>query len=61
VIAIEVKSSNVVHDEDVKHLNWFETEVGEEYQVTKLLVNAGAFAYTRQDNVHVVPAVMLGC
>ena len=48
-------------DQYVEHLNWFEDTVKDEFQVTKVLLNTGPYAYTREsDGVHVIPIAMLG-
>lgn len=61
LILFEVKTNNEVKDSYVKHLNWFEEELGDEFKITKVLLNTGKYAYTRrEDNVHVVPIALLG-
>lgn len=34
-------------DQYIEHLNWFEDTVKDEFQVTKVLLNTGPYAYTR--------------
>ena len=60
LLAIEVKAKISIDNDDIKHLIWFEEQVKEEYQVTKIIVYAGEFAYTREDGVHLIPACLLG-
>ena len=61
LILFEVKANPDVKDAYVRHLNWFEDEIGDEFKVTKVLLNAGRYAYTRQeDHVHVIPLALLG-
>lgn len=60
ILAIEVKAASTVRDEDVKHLNWFEHTTAEEFDVIRLIVYMGQYAYTRKDGVHVIPAALLG-
>jgi predicted AAA+ superfamily ATPase len=60
LLLIEVKTGVSVSEDDARHLNWFEAEAADEYKITKLLIHAGPFAYTRNDGVHVIPASMLG-
>jgi predicted AAA+ superfamily ATPase len=60
VIAIEVKLSSSVEGGEIKHLQWLEKTFGEQYKITKMIVNTGGTAYTRKDGVLVVPAVLLG-
>ena len=61
LILFEVKTNPDVKDSYVRHLNWFENEIGDEFKVTKVLLNTGRYAYTRQeDHVHVIPLALLG-
>lgn len=61
LLLFEVKARPSVKESDVKSLNWFEETVQDEFDVVKVLLNTGPYAYTRQqDNVHVVPIAMLG-
>lgn len=61
LILFEVKTDNEVKDSYVRHMNWFEDEIGDEFKVTKVLLNTGKYAYTRQeDHVHVIPLALLG-
>lgn len=60
IIAIEVKSASSVTDHDVQHLNWFQETISSEFEVIKLVVYMGEYAFTRKDGVHIVPAAMLG-
>lgn len=59
VLAIEVKLSSSIRDEDVKHLKWLQSELGEEL-IGMVVVNTGPMAYRRADGVAVVPAALLG-
>lgn len=61
LILFEVKTNPDVKDSYVRHLNWFEDEIGDEFKITKVLLNTGRYAYTRQeDHVHVIPLALLG-
>ena len=61
LILFEVKADPDAKDQYVEHLNWFEDTVKDEFQVTKVLLNTGPYAYTREsDGVHVIPIAMLG-
>ena len=61
LILFEVKANPDVKDAYIRHLNWFEDEIGDEFKVTKVLLNTGRYAYTRQeDHVHVIPLALLG-
>ncbi|MDR3069570.1 MAG: DUF4143 domain-containing protein [Propionibacteriaceae bacterium] len=59
VIAVEVKLNPIVDTSDVRHLNWF-AEAFATYNVTKIIITPGPYAYTRPDKVHVIPAILLG-
>lgn len=61
VVLFEVKTNPNVKNSYVKHLNWFEEQAKDEYQISKVLLNTGQVAYQRQDDhVQVVPIAMLG-
>ncbi|MDO3392919.1 ATP-binding protein [Ligilactobacillus sp. 110_WCHN] len=61
LILFEVKTNPDVKDSYVRHLNWFEDKIGDEFKVTKVLLNTGRYAYTRrEDHVHVIPLALLG-
>jgi predicted AAA+ superfamily ATPase len=61
LILFEVKADNAAKDKYFEHMNWFEKNVGENYRITKVLLNTGSFAFTRkQDGSHVIPIGMLG-
>jgi hypothetical protein len=59
IVAIEVKLSRTVSDEDVKHLRWLRGELGGAL-LNAVVVNTGPNAYRRSDGVAVVPAALLG-
>lgn len=61
LVLFEVKANPNVKNSYVKHLNWFEEQAKDEYQISKVLLNTGQVAYQRQDDhVQVVPISMLG-
>lgn len=61
VVLFEVKTNPNVKNSYVKHLNWFEEQAKDEYQISKVLLNTGQVAYQRKDDhVQVVPIAMLG-
>lgn len=61
LILFEVKTDNEVKDSYVSHMNWFEDEIDDEFKVTKVLLNTGKYAYTRQiDHVYVILLALLG-
>ncbi|RZT15335.1 hypothetical protein EV649_6124 [Kribbella sp. VKM Ac-2569] len=59
VLAIEVKLAPYVTDDDVKHLLWLRSEIGEDL-VDAVVICTGTDAYRRQDGIAVVPAALLG-
>jgi predicted AAA+ superfamily ATPase len=61
LVAIEVKSSVTISDKDVRHLNWFEDLAKSDFNISKVVIYCGKYAYTRKDNVHLIPAGLLGC
>jgi len=61
LIAIEVKAKQDIDYNDIKHLEWFEGEIGDEYQLTKVVIYTGNIAYINEYNVFVIPAGLLGC
>lgn len=61
LVLFEVKTSPNVRDSYVRHLNWFDDLAGDEYQISKVLLNTGQVSYRREeDKVQVVPIAMLG-
>ena len=59
VLALEVKLTGAVTDEDVKHLRWVQERVGHDL-LDAIVVTAGPAAYRRRDGIGVVPAALLG-
>jgi predicted AAA+ superfamily ATPase len=59
VVAIEVKLSAVVKDEDLKHLKWLRKRIGDQL-LDSVLVNTGNQAYRRPDGIAVIPTALLG-
>jgi uncharacterized protein len=59
VVAVETKLSASVGDDDVKHLRWLRTEIGDDL-LDAVIVTTGPFAYRRADGIAVVPAALLG-
>jgi uncharacterized protein len=58
-LAIEVKLSDTIGDDDVKHLNWLHQLIGDRL-ADRLIVYTGQFAYRRRDGVAAVPLALLG-
>ncbi|MEX2582876.1 MAG: DUF4143 domain-containing protein [Gemmatimonadota bacterium] len=59
VLAMEVKLSGTVSDEDVRHLLWLKDLLGDDV-LDLVVVTTGTHAYRRPDGVAVVPAALLG-
>jgi predicted AAA+ superfamily ATPase len=59
VLAIEVKLTPFVTDDDVKHLLWLRSEIGADL-LDAMVICTGTEAYRRQDGILVVPAALLG-
>ncbi|MBX3144070.1 MAG: ATP-binding protein [Trueperaceae bacterium] len=58
-VALEVKLSDSVRDEDTRHLHWLKSQLGDRL-VDALVLNTGPYAYRRQDGIGVVPLGLLG-
>lgn len=59
VLAMEVKLADRVTDDDVRHLVWLRSQIGDEL-VDAVVVTTGRHAYRRSDGIAVVPAALLG-
>lgn len=59
VVAIEVKLSAHVDDDDVRHLHWLKEKIGHDL-LDAIVVTTGPQAYRRRDGIGVVPAALLG-
>ena len=59
VVAIEVKLSAHVDDDDVRHLHWLREQIGHDL-LDAIVVTTGPQAYRRRDGIGVVPAALLG-
>ncbi len=59
VLALEVKLSATVTDDDVRHLLWLREQLGHEV-LDMVVVTTGTHAYRRRDGVAVIPAALLG-
>lgn len=59
VVAMEVKLSATVSDEDVRHLLWLKDLLKEDV-LDMVVVTTGSHAYRRPDGIAVVPAALLG-
>lgn len=59
VVAIEVKLSATVSDDDVRHLVWLRDRLGPRL-VDAAIITTGPTAYRRKDGIAVLPAALLG-
>jgi uncharacterized protein len=59
VVAIEIKLTQRVDDQDVRHLRWLADEIGDEL-LDAVVITTGPAAYRRPDGIAVVPAALLG-
>ncbi len=59
VVAVEVKLTATVREEDVTHLKWLAARLGPDLTAA-VLVTTGTHAYQRPDGIVVVPASLLG-
>lgn len=59
VLAIEVKLGRDAQDEDVKHLQWLESKLGDRL-LDSVVITSGAHAYRRKDGVGIIPLELLG-
>ena len=59
VVAIEVKLTRSVDDEDTKHLRWLQDKLGNQV-LDRLILTTGREAYRRKDGIAVVPLALLG-
>lgn len=58
-VALEVKLSSVITDEDVRHLIWLHKRLGSDL-LDSAIITTGTHAYRRPDGVAVIPAALLG-
>jgi predicted AAA+ superfamily ATPase len=59
IVAIEIKLTQRVDDQDVRHLRWLANEIGDEL-LDAVVITTGPAAYRRPDGIAVVPAALLG-
>jgi predicted AAA+ superfamily ATPase len=59
VVAIEVKLSETVGNDDVRQLNWLGGKIGDDL-LDRVVISTGRAAFRRQDGIAVVPAALLG-
>ena len=59
IVAVEIKLSSTVTDDDVANLTWLRDKLGTDL-LDSLVVTTGPHAYRRKDGIAVVPAALLG-
>ncbi|HJX46912.1 MAG TPA: DUF4143 domain-containing protein [Gaiellaceae bacterium] len=59
VVALEVKLTATVDDDDLRHLKWLEARLGDDV-LDMAVITTGSYAYRRPDGIAVVPAALLG-
>lgn len=57
-VACEVKAASAVMDDDVRHLRWLQTKLGDRLRAA-IVLHAGPHLFTRPDGVTVVPLACL--
>ena len=58
-VALEVKLSPIVNDDDIKHLSWLAARLGPDL-LDSAIITTGPHAYRRPDGIAVIPACLLG-
>ena len=58
VVALEVKLSATVNDEDTRHLKWLADRIGDDL-LDAAIITTGTEAYRRSDGIGVIPAGLL--
>ncbi|RRD03327.1 ATP-binding protein [Arachnia propionica] len=59
IVAVEVKLTGAVGDDDVRHLTWLQSKLGTAL-TDAIIVTTGQHAYRRPDGIGVVPLALLG-
>jgi len=59
VVALEVKLTRTVAEDDLGHLSWLAERIGDDLLDT-VVITCGEEAYRRRDGICVVPASLLG-
>jgi len=60
-VAFEVKSAPLVTANDVKHLRWLQSQLGDDLLDAAVLTTGPAAYRRKEDNIAVIPAACLGC
>jgi len=59
VVAFEVKLAGAVSDDDVQHLRWLQSKLGDDL-LDAAVITTGQDAYRRRDGIAVIPAALVG-
>jgi len=59
VVAVEVKLTRTIDDDDVQQLRWLAGQLGDDL-LDAIVITTGPHAYRRPDGIAVVPAALLG-
>ncbi|RJO78768.1 ATP-binding protein [Nocardia panacis] len=59
IVAIETKLAATVDEQDLTHLRWLKSKVGD-LLADAVVITTGRYAYRRPDGIAVVPAALLG-
>ncbi|MCL2483295.1 MAG: ATP-binding protein [Propionibacteriaceae bacterium] len=59
IVALEVKLSDTIDDNDVRHLHWLRQQMGP-LLMDAVVLHTGQYAYRRQDGIAVIPLALLG-
>lgn len=58
VVALEIKLSATIRDDDTRHLKWLADRIGDDL-LDAAIITTGTEAYRRSDNIGVIPAALL--
>lgn len=58
VVALEVKLTAAVREEDTRHLQWLASTIGDDL-LDAAIITTGTEAYRRRDGIAVIPAALL--
>lgn len=59
ILALEVKLSASIQDQDVRNLKWLRGKIGDDL-LDAIVINTGPKAYRRPDGIAVIPAALIG-
>jgi predicted AAA+ superfamily ATPase len=58
IVAIEIKLTANVRDSDLRHIEWFQSNIGDDL-LDAIVITTGTDAYRRADGIGIVPAALL--